>query len=109
MACLSYRQSGQIVKRKILGNKSRIEGLGRPPRGRYHALPGPPVSPGSPSLKRLPIRRLVLPAASALLALVLHVWLPPEGAVGGLRLAAGTGVWLATAWLAKDCWGTPLM
>lgn len=35
-----------------------------------------------------------------LLALLLHAWLPADGAAGTLRLAAGTGFWLAAAWTA---------
>ncbi|MEO3475659.1 mechanosensitive ion channel family protein [Roseomonas sp. CAU 1739] len=58
------------------------------------------MPPGSKPLYRLPIRRLVMPAATTLLALLLHAVLPPDGATGGLRLAAGTGFWLAAAWLA---------
>lgn len=58
------------------------------------------MPPRSKPLYRLPIRRLVLPAAIAFLALLLHAWLPPDGATGGLRLAAGTAFWLAAAWAA---------
>ncbi len=41
-----------------------------------------------------------MPVAVALAALVPHVLLPADGAVGALRLAAGTAFWLALAWAA---------
>jgi small-conductance mechanosensitive channel/CRP-like cAMP-binding protein len=43
-------------------------------------------------------RRLLLPGALALVALVLHAGLPRAGAPGVLRAVAGTGFWLALAW-----------
>lgn len=51
-------------------------------------------------MRRLPLRRLVMPGFFLLVALVPHLLLPEEGWAGTLRLAAGTAFWLCAAWLA---------
>jgi small-conductance mechanosensitive channel/CRP-like cAMP-binding protein len=55
---------------------------------------------GKPRLTRLPFHRLVLPFAVAVALLLPHVLLPADGAWALLRLATGTGFWLALAWTA---------
>jgi small-conductance mechanosensitive channel/CRP-like cAMP-binding protein len=55
---------------------------------------------GGPTLTRIALHRLVLPLALALALLPPHLLLPTEGVAGALRLAAGTGFWLALAWAA---------